>query len=382
MADIKRYKEAGYVVGYEDLVKTSNDDLFPEYLEEEAWESITEIHELRTRDSVSFAFMTDNHYMPAHGHDVNLGRTMNTLMRISHNTGIDRIFLGGDHTVDGEKKKKIEFLKSFKKHLVNFEYFPVNGNHDDGTFWDMAVHPGERSVNHLSHKELKAVFYDKLPKRGLQMGGDDALYYMYDDNFYKIRYVFLDVCDIPYIYENGILRYRGQDTMAMSQRQTDWLINKALKFEDKGWSVLFISHWVPLHLDEEKEAHDNKYLEHLTDIVDAYKNRENIDKVYYDGDFELLVKTDFKGEKRADVMGFLIGHNHVDRVSETKSGIPVISTGNAGMFNSGMKDGVFEVVRKDGDKSEILFDIVTIDKTKRKIYLTRVGEGEDREIGY
>lgn len=38
--------------------------------------------------------------------------------------------------------------------------------------------------------------------------------------------------------------------------------------------------------------------------------------------------------------------------------------------------------RAGGDKSEVLFDIVTVDKGKRTVYLTRVGAGEDREVKY
>ena len=34
------------------------------------------------------------------------------------------------------------------------------------------------------------------------------------------------------------------------------------------------------------------------------------------------------------------------------------------------------VQRRDGDKTEILFDIMTIDKKKRKIYITRVEQGK------
>ena len=38
--------------------------------------------------------------------------------------------------------------------------------------------------------------------------------------------------------------------------------------------------------------------------------------------------------------------------------------------------------RTDGDKTELLFDIVTINKKERTIYVTRVGSGEDRVIKY
>lgn len=377
--DFEENKKIGYVFGYEKLVKVSSEDKFPEYIEKETDESIEAIKKVQSENSVSFAFITDNHYMPVLGHDVNFTRTMNAYKKIAEATDVDKLFLGGDHTVDGDKEHKLSFFKAFRNFFQSIKYFPVNGNHDDGTIWDRAYINSEKSVNHLSHKELYDVFYNHLPELGAETVEDDSLYYMYNDNKNKIRYICLDVGDIPYVYEDEVLKYLAIYTLSMSQKQIDWLVNKALKFDEDGWSVIFISHWFPLLLDDKG---DNKYLRHLWDIVDAYKNGENIDREYYDGDFKIKVTAEFSGYKRGDLIAAFIGHNHVDRVSQTNSGMPVISTGNAGMFNSGGKDGVFEVVRKDGDKSEILFDVVTIDKINRKIYITRIGVGNDREKTY
>jgi len=377
--DYEENKEIGYAKGYEDLVKVSNEDMFPGYIKKEVQESIERIKKSLSGETESFVFFTDNHYMPAKGHDVNLTRTMNAYKMIAENAEIDKIFLGGDHTVDGDKEHKLSFFKAFRRYFDGKKYFPVNGNHDDGTIWDRAFINAKKSVNHLTHKELYDVFYNHLPKNHVDFEGKNLLYYTYDEKRTKTRYVCLDVGDIPYIYENGILKYLGIYTMAMSQKQIDWLINKALKFDEDGWSVIFISHWAPLELDGKG---DNKYLEHLWDIADAYKEGEDLEKEYYDGDFKVNLKAEFSKYKRADIVGFFIGHNHVDRASETNSGIPVISTGNAGMFNSGEKNGGFEVTRNDGDKSEILFDVVTVNKEERKISLTRVGVGKDRKFLY
>ena len=92
MADVELLKKYGYTKGYENLVKVSSDDLFPEYIEKEADESIATVKEKQTENSVNFAFITDNHYMPAKGHDVNLGRTINAYKKIAENTGIDKVF--------------------------------------------------------------------------------------------------------------------------------------------------------------------------------------------------------------------------------------------------------------------------------------------------
>ena len=40
------------------------------------------------------------------------------------------------------------------------------------------------------------------------------------------------------------------------------------------------------------------------------------------------------------------------------------------------------IERNDGDKTELLMDIITIDTKKRTVTLTRVGSGEDRSYTY
>lgn len=58
--------------------------------------------------------------------------------------------------------------------------------------------------------------------------------------------------------------------------------------------------------------------------------------------------------------------------------IPIILTGNAVMYDKGSKNQK----RRGGDASELLFDIVTIDKKTRAIHIVRVGAGENRDAEY
>ena len=48
------------------------------------------------------------------------------------------------------------------------------------------------------------------------------------------------------------------------------------------------------------------------------------------------------------------------------------------MYDKGTKNRV----RRDGDETEILFDVLTVDKEKRMIYVVRVGSGENRVVKY
>ena len=80
---------------------------------------------------------------------------------------------------------------------------------------------------------------------------------------------------------------------------------------------------------------------------------------------------------RGDIIGFLVGDYHYDDVVYYDD-IPLILTGNAVMYDKGEKNRV----RRNGDETELLFDMVTVDKEKRKICVVRVGSGENREVKY
>ena len=73
--------------------------------------------------------------------------------------------------------------------LVDREpYFPVNGNHDDGSIWDTQYIFADKATNHLTHTELYNLFYNHLPKLGAEFDGDNhSLYYMYNDRAKKGR---------------------------------------------------------------------------------------------------------------------------------------------------------------------------------------------------
>ena len=115
---------------------------------------------------------------------------------------------------------------------------------------------------------------------------------------------------------------------------------------------------------------------------DAYKKGEEISKSYYEDepDFKLQVNTAFASSKKADVIGFFVGDYHIDAVEKSSAGIPYILTGNAVMYYASYNPN--SLPREDGDKSELLFDVMTINRKERTIHITRVGAGEDRIVKY
>ena len=71
------------------------------------------------------------------------------------------------------------------------------------------------------------------------------------------------------------------------------------------------------------------------------------------------------------------GHNHVDGCIRTDGGLNVIST-TCDAY--GAPEG--GVVRAKGTITEQAFDVVNIDYENKKIYMTRIGAGEDRVFSY
>ncbi len=352
--------EVGYVnFGYFSPELSSTDE-YPDYIKAEAQRCIAEIKSHKTDDSVTFGFMTDIHYSDTPNHNVRTKRLTNAYKEISNAVGADMLILGGDYVNDGKKAYKLNNYKMLAEHLKGIKYYPVNGNHDDNSIWDLYTE-NEVSENHISAKEIYNCLYAGLADRGAEFNETAfGLYYMYNDNKAKIRYIFLDTSDIPEKYdEKGKLKYTKQHTFGMQDEQKEWFINKVLRFNESGWRVIITAHSV-------KEQH----LEFICDTADAFNSRERIEKSYPQEDYKLNVCADFSNAN-AEIICFLCGHEHADFTEYTKGGIPCIYFGNVIMYKTALP-------RIDGEKSELLFDFITV--TEDEIYLTRVGAGEDRTV--
>ncbi len=371
------YEDHGYV-----SPELSSTDFYPDYIAEEVKRCVKEIQSHQNMHTTTFAFMTDIHYALSYNHEVRMKRTVNSYKEIAKRANVDYLLLGGDYTNEGCKEYKSDCFRELRTQFDGISYYPVHGNHDDGTIWDKAYIQAEKSTNHLTHEELYKLFYNHLPALDAQFDENNkSLYYLLNDKNNKIRYICLDSVDIPFIYdENGKLKYHGQWMFSMSQKQIDWLVNTALKFEEDGWGIIFVLHGVPYpSADREKLTNLFKYITVVMDIADAYKKGEDIQKDYYDGDMKNHVDAEFSKYKRGEMISFIVGDHHADVVEYSKAGIPYIFTANAVMYYSGAHTAV---PRTDGTKSEILFDVMTLDKKDRKIYITRMGAGSDRIVEY
>ena len=369
--EISRMDHDGYT---EPPVSTLEE--YPAYIAQEVNESIEKIQSLQGMNTVSFGFLTDTHYAVRlkATHQIRFRRTINAYKEIAKRVHLDFLGMGGDHVNDGDKQYKKDCYRGLRAELAGVRYFPVNGNHDDNSIWDISFIPSEISTQHLTREERYPLFYNHAPAQGAIFNYENrGLYYYWDNVDVKVRFIFLDSNDIPYIYDNGKLRYYHQGDYSYSQAQLDWLVNKALRFEEEGWTVVLMQHVPPFGKGENLSR-----LAVVHDILKAYKNGE---KCFVDRgqgtDFPQKVDVDFGTYLRGEIACMMLGHSHVDRANQA-DGIWYIETGCGIMYVG----GPHSIQRKDGDKTELVFDIVTIDLDKKKVFLTRVGAGEDREFTY
>ena len=270
---------------------------------------------------------------------------------IAKKTNIGYFFSGGDlpyayGTKDECMKDSENALKALKTAKDCLKLFIVRGNHDITI--KTTKESGYTAPYSLTQKLLMSANSD-----GANVPGEKMYYYV-DDEENKIRYIVVDTADAPQKSEND---YWGVN-YGFSEEQAEWLANTALKVPDDGWYVVAMGH---ISCVPEIVAYDES-AQPLGEILKDYKNKRN--GKY--GDF-----TDYKG----NFVAYICGHNHRD-LDATVDNTLFISTGSSALLN----DDIWK--REEGNISETLFDVFAINKGAKKLYVIRIGAGEDRKFRF
>ena len=372
-------------IGHEDHGYLSPDlgsmDPYPEYLRREVEESAADVLAHQTPGSFSFGFMTDIHYASGMNHTVRMIRTASALRDLFDRVPVEFLALGGDYTNEGCREYKANCYRQLRLLLAPLDCRPVHGNHDDGSIWEREYIHTEEEHDLFTNRDLYGMFYDHLPKKGIRID-PDGLYYCCDDAAHKVRYVFLNTHEAPQIRDaEGHLKYRAQHFAGLSQKQLDWMAGEALVPPGEGWGFVIFSHAVlrvPKSVPEDDFSFEDAWLRPMSALLRARQENAAVHKTYAHGDLSYTVNADFSAGPKAEILCHLVGHYHEDSI-EPEYDYPCILTGNAVMYNG---TGDQKILRYDGDKSELLFDVVTVDRTARTVHLTRVGVGEDRDVRY
>lgn len=298
-----------------------------------------------------FIFITDTHIQN------NFQKSPALINKIKKETGIYTVIDGGDIVTGDGNARKDDIIKDLQEHIELFgkNTLRVIGNHDacyttiDGLYYKF----------NLTAQELYN--YMMFPSDSLnnRVYGEDGNYYYVDDISNNIRYIILNDQDVEdTIDSNGYAVNNRISTHKYSTKQINWIENIALNATQ---DIVIISHMPPI----DKNIRGGKYAEIIT----------NYDKVVE------LINNYNLNSNTGDVIGWFCGHLHEDFIW-THESFPIISIQSDSKANGNNDTDGTNTYKTGGTTKEQAFDVVSINKKLKKIYLTRVGYGEDREVSY
>ena len=286
----------------------------------------------------SFVFITDYHDTSNSGNSVNLIR------HIMDNSPVGFVCLNGDlindkPTKDLGRQSLINVIQKFW-YLSTDKFFVTVGNHE----FNNAGNSESYRDRQLSISEVYSIINKKSETFIRDVDGYD---YYVDNKAQKIRYYFIGSTIGSNSYSNS----------------TKWIAESLAEIET-GYSAIIFSH---IGLNSRASDWESSF-DKIVAILEAYKNHTayTLDDINYDF-----------SSKESDVIGIFSGHIHLDGEVTTTAGIPFIAT-----TCDAYREEFGKLIRENGTITEQAFDVVQIDRINRKIYMTRIGAGNDREFSY
>jgi len=205
--------------------------------------------------------------------------------------------------------------------------------------------------------------------------GPTGTYYYVDEDVHKMRYIVLDTHIVPSDenHEDGTPVYH-KCNISLMQEELQWLANVALDVPASDWSVILCTHEVPAETGLGPKNYDV-----AMGIIDAFRKHTKYEKTTHYEDAphcDAHISCDFTG-RGGNFIVWVGGHAHHDLIKDF-NGIQTMTVNCDCTHNS--KLSAFEHVA--GTTTEQAFDILTVDKNNHKVYVTRIGCGENREFEY
>ena len=285
-----------------------------------------------------FIFITDMHnpYTPFEDkplhHRQNL-RAIPLIKKVLECTPCNKVFVGGDlafSSLSDNNTRELAYnqcrtvVNRFNE-LIDAPVYFIKGNHDDNGYTD---------ETYYTDNQLYPLFNACLEKdKDVTWGDRNKLYWYVDNPIAKIRYICLNT--FP-------RKSDGTQSLGMENDQKSWLKDVALNIPNTDWVAVILAHKIHWNVQEiAKEKMDS-------------------------------------GVTVAFCLG---GHEHIDTFipytdMENGKGVNFVQTTCDACY---AEDGYG---RRVGTDFENAFDVVTIDKTQRKIVMYRIGAGDIRSFYY
>ncbi len=317
-------------------------------------------------------------------------RQLDAIKALADEIGADAIMLGGDilhgtNSHEGAMNDLNTYAEVLKDAPV--PVLPARGNHDDNGYHNTNRPP---EITHydphycpISYIVNQQMWTDTLVDRvckgkAVHAEGDPkSTYYYADFEDKKVRMIFLDAYDYPYVASNGIhIDTASEGWNKVPDHQIKWLCDVALDTAKTGWNFIACSH-APL-----KRFVTYQNAEEIMDIFSAFNNR----KLYKNE--RLGIVKDFT-EATASTPLQLFGHTHLTVTKSCKEEkMQLIGVGSAkisfyprtipDLLAHGDYDYGEMHPRKAGDYTEANIDVVIMDKGV--INKIRFGAGVDQKF--
>ena len=326
------------------------------------------------KDCISFVWASDTHIPDnSTARTDNIGRLMAKMM---DNCEIPFAVITGDIGTKASYPTEEELLNTQTKipvHLAPLwgteRLLVAVGNHD-GCYGDET---GYYKKQHAS-EQLWQTYFRGQALDSRRVFSDDGTYFYVDNHTQKTRFIILNsqFGGEYSVDENGWAVNNRFAVSCYGQDQLDWFADVALDMPE-GYGAVIASH-VPPNVDYTVDRYQ------LIGIINAYCGKTTYTGAYtagVDGWTNSAIDVDFSDAK-GEIIAMITGHAHQDTIDTTTLACPLITIISAGaQVNAGpIPERVF------GTDTETSFDVVTVNRKTRTIYLTRVGQGSDRMINY
>lgn len=337
----------------------------PNYFKEHLEKKIDKINSLSGENTVSFGLVTDLHWASNCKHSAAI------LQKIIEETDLRRVYVGGDIVCGSgvcPRSSLIRELKEFGESFSPIEphILRVLGNHD-GAFSTFPI--PEYYIESLTEEEINEVYFKTGAVYEARCFGGDGSYFYDDDEKSKTRFIALNTHKktTESLDERGVGVFRSFWNAGIMKEQFDWLCNALLTLPE-GFTAVLCTH-----------EPDFENIDFITKVISAF-NRHEAFKGSFESEkkpyYNLSADLDFT-RSHGSLDLWVTGHTHYDS-AEMKNGVLVTTTVNDSMHNSAASPFRHE----KGTVSEHAIDIFTINKAEGKIYVTRIGAGDDREFTY
>lgn len=328
--------------------------------------------------AAQFLFVSDIHYEPSrvnYDRIKNIGKVAAGAMQLCD---IPFFMVTGDNTTQSSGYSTSDLSENMKSMLDVLSPVPTDnilltvGNHDGATGKTEKDGVKTHYCYQLDNHQRADIYFEWQKSNTYKNFGRDGTYYYIDDAYTKTRYIMLNTFYSQFEGgEDGLvsdLEHSFFHHPNIGADQYDWLCKKALDMPE-GYAAVIGTHNAFSPADRSV----------LNSIISAYTEKK-LCEVSYTGAQKwqnVNINEDFS-ESKGEIIAIFQGHDHRDAVNTTTYPVPCITITTAG---ADIRDENSEE-RIPGTTTETALDIVTIDRENRKIYLTRLGVGEDRVVEY